>query len=43
MFVVKNSRSIVAVCNTEEEAVARCKQLNTDYQTDEYYVEPWQR
>jgi len=43
VFVVKNLTSVVAIFETEEEATAKRKQLNTQYQTNEYYVETYRK
>jgi hypothetical protein len=45
MFYVKLARgdweTVLAICETRESADKAVDKLNTQYQTDEYYVEPW--
>ena len=40
-WCVKNARSVIAIFDTEAEAIAKRKELNKQYQTNEYIVEQW--
>jgi len=33
--------TVLDICTTQEEALSSAAILNERYQTDEYYVEPW--
>ena len=43
MWLVKNALSVVAIFETMAQAVAKRKELNKQYQTNEYYIEEFKK